>query len=124
MQDFYSHSNYVELYVEYYKANNDGKMPAKVPIYDEGIKIDGFKKLMERKTYDKDGKYQGLHTGEFDMVDNEFWDFNPTGDNHTGPNSHKQTNKDKADTPEGKLAKDVATEHTEIIINEVIKKEE
>lgn len=116
VQDFYAHSNYVELYVEYYQDANDGAMPTSVPTYDEGILIEGFRELMERDTFDEDGKYQGLYTGEFHLLDNEFWDFDPSGDKHTGPNSHKHTNKDKADTTEGKLAENVATKHVTKIL--------
>ncbi len=36
VQDFYSHSNYVELYIEYFKGSHDGSMPTSVPIYDDG----------------------------------------------------------------------------------------
>lgn len=118
VQDFYSHSNYVELYVEYFKGAN-GKMPTDVPTYEEGLKVPGFKALMDRTTYDANGKYQGLHTGEFNLTDNEFWDINPFGDKHTGPNSHKRTNKDEAKTPEGKLAKKVATKHTTQILKKL-----
>ncbi len=124
VQDFYSHSNYVELYIEYYQSANNGVMPTEVPIYQEGLKIDGFKKLMERTTTDANGKYLGLHTGEFDLTDNEFYDINPTGDNHTGTDSHKHMNKDEADTDAGKLAKKVATTHTEYILNNLKDKKE
>jgi RHS repeat-associated protein len=114
VQDFYSHSNYVELYIEFYKSQHNGLMPTEVPIYEDGLKIKGFKKLMERTTYDKDGKFQGLYTGEFPEDENEFWDIKNNDDNlnKKDANSHYQTNKDKANTEEGKLAKDVATRHT------------
>jgi hypothetical protein len=116
VQDFYSHSNYVELYIEYYQANNNGAMPTDVPTYDEGMKIEGFKKLMERTTTNDKGEYMGLHSGEFNLKDNEFWDINPFSDKHTGPNSHKHRNKDKADTAAGKLAEKVAKKHTQKIL--------
>jgi len=113
VQDFYSHSNYVELYIDYYKGLNAGSMPTSVPTYDNGIKIEVFNSILKNK----------LSTGEFDLMDNEFWDVNPTGDNHTGPNSHKAMNKDKADTPAGRLAEKVATEHTTQILKQVKEQE-
>ena len=81
-------------------------MPSEVPVFEEGVKIDEFKALMNRDSYDKNGKYEGLYTGEFDTKENEFWDVNPNGKNEseTDPNSHKNTNHDEANTKEGKLA--------------------
>ena len=37
VQDFYAHSNYVELYIEYYRSKNDDNLPAlgEIPTYDE-----------------------------------------------------------------------------------------
>ena len=59
VQDFYSHSNYVELYVEHYKKNNKGATPDAVPTYDEGIKDPSFNKVLQK----------GLKTGTFDVGD-------------------------------------------------------
>lgn len=119
IQDFYSHSNYVELYLEYYKSQNNGTLPTSVPLYKDGILIKGFRALMERTTYDENGKYQGLYTGEFHLLDNEFWDLIWGRDAHTGPNSHKHTNKDKAKGLEGKLAEDAAMRDTEERLKEL-----
>ena len=120
VQDFYSHSNYVELYVEYYKAANNGAMPTEVPIYTDGLKIEGFKALMERTTTDANGKYQGLNTGSFSV--GKFVKDKAKGRTDTDPNSHEQMNKDEVDTPEGKLAEDVATRHTTEILKRVKEK--
>jgi RHS repeat-associated protein len=120
VQDFYSHSNYVELYIEYYKSVNNGAMPTEVPIYSEGVKIEGFKTLMERTTTDKNGKYQGLHSGTFSVT--KFVEDKAKGKTDTDPNSHEQMNKDEVNTPEGKLAEDVATRHTTEILKRVKEK--
>jgi RHS repeat-associated protein len=121
VQDFYSHSNYVELYTEYYKAANNGAIPTVVPIYNEGVKIAGFKALMERTTTDENGKYQGLHSGEFSI--GRFIIDEKIKKKDMGPNSHKKMNKDEADTLEGKLAEDVATRHTTEILKRVKEKQ-
>jgi len=110
-QDFYSHSNYVELYIEYFKGANDGAMPTSVPIYDDGILNKDFNTLLNSK----------LRTGDFDVIDNEFT--NPNGKKAQAPTSHNKINKDKADTPTGKLAEQVATDHTTKILKQVKEKE-
>jgi RHS repeat-associated protein len=107
VQDFYSHSNYVELYIEYYKSENDGEMPTSVPTYDEGIKNGDFTSLLQNK----------LRTGDFDFLDNE--KTNPKGTKAQSPTSHNKMNKDHADTPAGQLAKKVAIEHTTKILRRV-----
>jgi len=106
VQDFYSHSNYVELYIEYYKGANDGASPTSVPIYDEGIKNADFNSLLKDK----------LRTGDFHYLDNEKFDINPFRDNANEPTSHNKMNKDKANTYAGKLAKQVAIDHTTKIL--------
>jgi hypothetical protein len=120
VQDFYAHSNYTELYIEYYKSQNNGAMPTTLPIYSEGVKIEGFKVLMERTTYDKNGKYEGLYTGEFDISENEFWDVKMNNKNKStiDPDSHANTNHDYADTPAGKLARGAAKENTKQILKQ------
>jgi RHS repeat-associated protein len=110
--DFYAHSNYVELYIEYYQSKNNGAMPSSVPIYDDGLKIPEFKALMDRTTFDENGKFQGLRTGDFDLFNNEF--IYPNRD--FGPNSHQQMNKDDTSTPLGALAESVAIKHTATIL--------
>ena len=94
--DFYAHSNYVELYVEYYfeKYNN---CPTSVPIYTEG--------LMDNEFYEKYLKDR-LRTGEFPAL-------------ITNPESHWRFNKDKADTYAGRLAKKAAIKHTSLFLQEL-----
>ena len=110
VQDFYSHSNYVELYIKYYKVLN-GESPKSVPIFDvnNGGSIDEkFKQILKDE----------LRTGDFHLIDNEV--FNPFfSDRIKQPTSHNKMNKDNADTEAGKLAKDTATEHTKQIINTI-----
>ena len=74
-------------------------MPTAVPIYTDGIKIEGFKVLMERTTTDANGKYQGLNSGSFSV--GKFVKDKVKGTPDTNPNSHEQMNKDEVDTPEG-----------------------
>jgi RHS repeat-associated protein len=107
VQDFYSHSNYVELYIEYYQGANDGTLPTSVPIYDEGIKNADFNSLLKDE----------LRTGDFHPLDNE--KTNPNGKRANSPTSHNNMNKDNANTPAGKLAKQAAIEHTTKILKEV-----
>ena len=112
LQDFYSHSNYVDLYVEYYKSKNDGEMPSTVPFYDSkngGTKDKEFKNILKGQ----------LRTGDFDLKDNEAVDIDPFHENANSPTSHNQMNKDRANTPNGKLAEKVATEHTAKILKKV-----
>ena len=113
--DFYAHSNYVDLYVEYFKSNNGGAMPTDVPIYQEGLKIEGFKKILQNTDVDKNGKAKGLRTGDFNTFDNEY--IRPKKD--FGPNSHQKMNKDDTSTLLGKLAEKVATKHTEQILKKL-----
>ena len=63
-----------------------------------------------------------LRTGDYDIIDNEFT--NPDGKKAQSPTSHNKMNKDKANTAAGKLAEQVATEHTTKILKQVKDKEE
>ena len=110
--DFYAHSNYVDLYVDYYKSNNNGKMPTSIPTYDEGMQDAGFKKILVSK----------LRTGDFHLLDNEKFDINPFRENADEPTSHNKMNKDDVSTTYGRLAKDVATKHSVKILNQVKEK--
>jgi hypothetical protein len=65
--DFYAHSNYVDLYVGYYKSNNNGNMPTTIPTYEEGLQDAGFKEILK----------SNLRTGDFNLFDNE--KTNPNG---------------------------------------------
>jgi RHS repeat-associated protein len=107
VQDFYAHSNYVELYIEYYQGANNGAMPTSVPIYDEGIKNTDFNNLLK----------DNLRTGDFHILDNE--KTNPNGARAQSPTSHNKMNKDNANTYAGKLAKETAIKHTTKILKEV-----
>jgi len=59
--------------------------------------------------------------GDFDIIDNEIT--NPNGKKAQQPTSHNKMNKDKANTPAGRLAEKVATEHTTQILKQVKEKE-
>jgi hypothetical protein len=89
VEDFYSHSNYVELYAEYYK-NEVGDMSKfsvdKVPLFQDGIKDGKFReKYLKRKD-------NGLMTGDFHLRKNEK---NPVYDkNKLGKDTHYRRNKD------------------------------
>jgi RHS repeat-associated protein len=82
VQDFYAHSNYVELYIEYYKdqGGDISKLtPEDIPSYAEAMKTDF-----------KDDKYTNrLKTGTFSIFT---W---LTGIEKKDPNSHYNMNKDK-----------------------------
>jgi hypothetical protein len=106
VQDFYSHSNYVELYVDFYKKGNDGKMPGSVPTYEEGLKNTDFSKVLEG----------GLKTGTFGV--GEFVVDEKMRGKDMGPDSHQQMNKDDAKGAIGKLAKDVAEKHSTKIVSD------
>ena len=106
VQDFYAHSNYAELYIEYFQGVNNGALPSSLPTYDEGIKNSNFNNLLKEK----------LRTGDFHMFDNEIIDINPFREHANEPTSHNKINKDKADTYAGKLAKQAAINHTTKIL--------
>ena len=85
-------------------------MPTDIPIYDDGIKIPEFKELMDRNTFDANGNFQGLHSGTYDFSQK---------DGGHGANTHYNMNKDKANSPIGKLAEKSALKHTEIILKHI-----
>ncbi|CAF3303848.1 unnamed protein product [Rotaria socialis] len=122
VQDFYSHSNYVELYSQFYK-DQGGDMSKftsnMVPLYEEGINNKQFKeKYLEPK----------LRTGDFDMLDNEKMPW--TNDSKLGENTHDKMNKDSNESKHGKekvagtkmsfhdLAKGVASKATDKILSD------
>ncbi len=89
-QDFYAHSNYVELFVQYYREKNGFGAMAKFttdlcPVYEEGIKIQVF---LEKYLIPK------LHSGIFSMLSNEYipWTINK----NLGPDTHYRMNKDNS----------------------------
>ena len=109
VQDFYSHSNYAELYIEYYQGANNGALPTSLPTYDEGIKNADFNSLLK----------DNLRTGDFHIFDNEIIDINPFREHADEPTSHNKMNKDNADTYAGKLAKQAAINHTTKILKTI-----
>lgn len=127
VQDFYSHSNYVELYSQYYKdqGGDMSKFSADmVPLYEDGINNKDFKeKYLEPK----------LRTGDFDMLDNEKMPW--TDDSKLGKDTHDKMNKDSNESKHGKetvpgtkttyhdLAKGVATKATNKILSDKKKTE-
>lgn len=94
-QDFYSHSNYLELFVQYYK-DKGGDMsqftPDIVPLYEEGIKIQVF---LEQYLMIK------LRSGEFHLHSNEFVPW--TNKAGLGEDTHYHMNKDSNNSLEGKV---------------------
>lgn len=122
-QDFYAHSNYVELHVEFYKDTvkvMTNYTLDSCPVYEEGIKIKDFleKYLIAKK----------LHSGMFSLLSNEFTPW--TSKSSLGPETHYRMNKDNSVTAlkgseyvEGtmiryaELAKAVAMKATNIILS-------
>ncbi len=124
-QDFYSHSNYAELHVEYYKKNGGdiSKLKASdVPLYnDAGTTKSGTAK----ETFGEflASKGDAFRTGDFKLSD----PVNGTEFAKAHPNSHAAINKDSKDTERGKetvggkdntltyneLAENLATRETE-----------
>lgn len=116
--DFYSHSNYIELYIEYYKNTNNGKVPevGGIPIFDDGIKNKDFKEnYLDKK----------LKTGAFNVWRWLFGD--DEGDsNAEGHIHHDSLNKDDETTPRGgkkvggttlhQYARETAKKHIEKVL--------
>jgi RHS repeat-associated protein len=124
VQDFYAHSNYVELYIEYYQATHDGAVPtvSEIPIYTVGKQDRKFK-----KQYLKPRLLTGeFHTGAYLMgqdVDNTHED----GEVHH--NDIAKDNPEMGTTYLGEdgskintfdAAKNVATRHSEEVIKTVL----
>jgi RHS repeat-associated protein len=93
VQDFYSHSNYVELYVEFYK-NQGGDMSKfsadLVPLFEDGVKDAKFKEVLKKS----------LRTGEFELSSNEKMPW--TDKSKLGKRSHYEMNKDSNESKHGK----------------------
>jgi hypothetical protein len=124
VQDFYAHSNYIELYIQFYKSKG-GKMEEfdieTIPIYTE--LDEDAQNFMERN---------GLRTGFWDNDNNETWFDFKFGDGpwKSDPNSHYNMNKDSDESVQGskviegtentlfEAAKTVAEKHTVSIIKE------
>ena len=62
VQDFYAHSNYIELFVKYYQERNGNQMPSsmEVPTFDEVMNNPHYEELREYLKKD-------LKTGEFNL---------------------------------------------------------
>ncbi len=62
VQDFYAHSNYIELYIQYYQDTHDGDLPvlSNIPLYEDALNDASF-----TEGYLK----PNLKTGEFDLAD-------------------------------------------------------
>jgi hypothetical protein len=130
IQDFYSHSNYIELYVEYYKEKNDGNLPliGRIPTYDEVISnsqkhSEFYKKLQQNLhagefnldpyAYDKERDYENVHSNGQDHHDDIAKDNLKMGKYITNK-AGKKLNTHLA-------ARDVATRHTAKVIKEKLK---
>lgn len=98
IQDFYSHSNYVELYVEYYKGKNEGNDPSDIPTFDEASTDKEFSSILEKN----------LRTGEFGLTSEK------------GPTHHENMNKDEGEGLVGKLAVKTATKHSEKVLSKFL----
>lgn len=108
VQDFYAHSNYVELYIEYHlKAHGVKPLDEQIPIFSEGIKIENFKtNYLEPR----------LRTGDFSLWD---WILNKIGLKQLGPNDHLYINKDSESHNLHSAARNVATRETTNLIDQV-----
>ena len=119
-QDFYAHSNYVELYVKFYQSQGGdmSKFDANnIPIYDDGVKNNKFNEFL---------KNNNLRTGTFDDLSNEKMPW--TNKDKLNKDTHFRINKDDNKSLKGKervkgtnvnyhkLAKNVAQRHTNKIL--------
>ncbi len=95
IQDFYAHSNYVELFVKYYVKKHK-TMPEEVPIFSEGMKNDEF-----RENY----LVPELRTGDYGIFTDLYYWISGI----ENPNSHRAMNKDHPDNPLHNLSTDAAT---------------
>jgi len=121
--DFYAHSNYIEVYFDYYKANNDGNLPniEDIPTFEEAMKDKGFANVAKEQ----------LNTTAFDLTD--LPDFGQEKANQEGKRHHNDPDGavDKRD-PERNVvgknktvnvydaAKAVAQKHVAAKVEEVI----
>ena len=120
-QDFYAHSNYVELYIQYYEGNGGdiSKLkPGDIPLYQDASSE--LKKFLGEN---------GLKTGEFHFIDDAvFQNGKNDSDKH-----HSKIAKDKSDKHHGsdkvrgskstffEFAAEAATEASKRIIEENLK---
>jgi len=96
IQDFYAHSNYVELYIQYYQDTHGGDLPAlsNIPIYEDALNDASF----------TDGYLKPkLKTGEFDLVDYI------KGDDKKKTNKRGETHHDEIAKDNKKMGKDITS---------------
>jgi RHS repeat-associated protein len=92
VQDFYSHSNYIELYIQYYKdqGGDMSKFSAElIPLYEEGVKDEKFREYLEKN----------LRSGNFELLNNEKMSW--TNKENLGKDSHYEMNKDSNESKHG-----------------------
>lgn len=99
VQDFYAHSVYVDLYMEYY-GDKYNASPEVVPIFRVGVTDDNFNKMLEGDNF---------YTGNFKIV-NVIPQTIPS--EKKDPRHHEYVNKDYVDTPAGVLARNAAFVNT------------
>lgn len=127
VEDFYAHSNYVELYIDYYKSTHNGSLPKvdDIPIFEKGIKDTKFKKILESE----------LETGHFETVPYLMNKEKAIDDMHRkGKTHHDDIAKDNEEmgktikSKDGKksintfdAARSVAKRHSEKVVKEKVK---
>jgi RHS repeat-associated protein len=87
VQDFYAHSNYVELFMQFYEEQGGDVSaldPSSVPLYEDASP--------ELQTYLGEN---GLRTGEYDFIDDAVL----KNSKNNGPNHHENMSKDNPDKP-------------------------
>ena len=128
-QDFYAHSNYVDLYVEYYQATHKDMKdfdPNNIPVYDdapEDFKTNYLKPRLRTGKYD-----DRSNETAFVLRNKKYHDW------ESDPNSHYNMNKDNNDSVTGgkkikgtkytyhEAAVAVATKHSEKLLKEHLEK--
>jgi RHS repeat-associated protein len=104
IQDFYSHSNYVELYMEYFPGY-DYTTFAEV-LSDESGWFDMFKEYLR----------DNLITGEFNLWAEMFGKKGEKFFGYDYERTHAYLNKDKVDTEAGRVAELLATRESQMIL--------
>jgi RHS repeat-associated protein len=106
VQDFYAHSNYAILYADWYAKNNDYNLPTSIPTFDEALKMDGFRDVLQND----------LKTGRFNLVE---WAIQEKLlGKFLGPDSHQAMNLDDAEGYLGRLARTAAEQHSAQMMKE------
>jgi RHS repeat-associated protein len=114
VQDFYAHSNYIELFVKYFQERNGNQKPSAhdIPTFEEVLNNPHYRGLLEYL------EKNGLKTGEFNLMD---W---LAGDDHEKTQKRGETHHDDLakDSSNGKnlyyfdLALTIATLHSADLI--------